>query len=125
MTDLPTQPHTAMPQLSDELIRRTRGTGMIFSDSRRFPRVLTQSECVVYSHGSYAPSGHPPQSQDVLLRDMSRGGMRFLHGSQLFPGEICSIKLPAGQILKIEVVWCRRIAPGTFTAGCSFVVGQA
>jgi hypothetical protein len=70
--------------------------------------------------GTFAGAGHAPCSQTVLLRDLSRVGLRFLHGEELFPGERCGIVLPNKSHMRLEVIWCRRMGAGVYMSGCRF-----
>ena len=112
--------HVPLPLLDEELLHRTAGGGAIWGDSRRFPRFAAAAEGLLVEEGTFADAGHAPSSQTVLLRDLSRGGLRFLHGGQLFPGERCGIKLPNGSSMRLEVMWCRRVGAGIYMSGCRF-----
>jgi hypothetical protein len=91
------------------------------SESRRFPRLDFRACVQALVH---APPGDPegkPISCQVLTRDISRGGMNLLHKSQVFPGQLIDLTLPDGQERRLEVVWCRRLGMGCYSAGCRFV----
>lgn len=92
----------------------------MWGDSRRFPRFAASAEGQLLEEGTFADAGHAPCSQTVLLRDLSRGGLRFLHGRELFPSERCAIKLPNGSNMRLEVMWCRRMGAGIYMSGCRF-----
>lgn len=117
-------PHIALPELSDELIRSTSGTGVVWNESRRYRRKSCTSHCKLQSEPTFASAGHEPVSQDVLLRDISRGGVRFIHGAQLFPGERCELIIEYGKQLNLEIVWCRCVDVGLFVSGCNFVASK-
>lgn len=122
MNSLPSStPFVPLPEVSDELISSTSGTSVIWNESRRFRRNSCTSLCKLQSEATFAPAGHEPVCQEVLLRDISRGGVRFIHGAQLFPGELCELTLEGGKRLRLEAVWCRRIGDGLFVSGCHFV----
>lgn len=91
------------------------------SESRRFPRLDFRACVQALVH---APPGDPegkPTSCQVLTRDISRSGMNLLHKSQVFPGQLIDLTLPDGQERRLEVVWCRRLGMGCYSAGCRFV----
>jgi hypothetical protein len=113
-----------LPDLTD-VLRRPRGCNKTWTDSRRFPRIHANVACQAAPESTYRWAGHESQPQDVWLREMSRGGASFFHGAQFFPGERCTLCLPTGVCLHLEVIWCRRVAEGTFLSGCRFVKGDA
>lgn len=113
--------HVPLPVIDDMTLRRTQSGGAVWGDSRRFPRFCASAECQLLSEGTYAPAGPTSFSQTILLRDLSRGGLRFLHGAQLFPGERSEIVLPNGIKKRLEAVWCRRVGPGLYMSGCRFL----
>jgi hypothetical protein len=112
--------HVPLPALDEELLHRTAGGGAVWGDSRRFPRFAAAAEGHLQEEGTFIGAGRLPRSQTVLLRDVSRGGLRFLHGGELFPAERCSVVLPNGSDMRIEVVWCRRMGAGIYMSGCRF-----
>lgn len=120
-TESSTLSHVPLPELSEELLRRTSGTNMVWGDSRRFRRWPYSAACILQSLPTFASAGHAALSQDVWLRDISRGGVRFIHGAQLFPGEGCVLTLSTGALRQLEAVWCRSLAGGLFVSGCNFV----
>lgn len=109
-----------LPELPEELLRNTVSGRCTWSDSRRHPRSPANFDSVLVAQSSYSQNGHQSRSQAIKLRDISRAGMRILHPEQLFPGERCSVTLPNATNLKLEVCWCRRVAPGVFMSGCCY-----
>ncbi len=92
-----------------------------WDDGRLFPRFHFRA-CV--DALVYPPAGDPsqePQHCQVLTRDISRGGMNILHKAQLFPGQFADVVLHDGQQRRLEIMWCRRLGAGCYTAGCRFV----
>jgi hypothetical protein len=111
-----------LPPLSDELLGG--GTAATWSDSRRFPRFQAGSQCLLQTRQTYAPCGHASPSRQVWLRDLARGGVRFLHAQQLFPGEQCELHVGAQAKKPLEIIWCRQLSPGVFMSGGQFVGGN-
>ena len=68
--------HVPLPALSEELLQKTKAGGLVWSDSRRFPRFEANAVSVLRSEGTYAALGHVSRTQEVWLRDLSRGGAR-------------------------------------------------
>jgi hypothetical protein len=113
--------YTPLPDIDEELFRRTAGAGKAWSDARRFPRSPARTICVLESEATFASSGFANGWQHVWLRDVSRGGVRLIHGSQLFPSERCALTLASGVEMRLEVVWCRRLAASVFVSGCHYM----
>jgi len=57
----------------------------------------------------------------MLTRDISRGGLNLLHKQQLYPGQKIDVVLTDGQQRRLEVIWCRRLGVGCYSAGCRFM----
>jgi hypothetical protein len=93
-------------------------------DDRRFPRVAYRTclQAVVFrAPGDVGEGGDQGTPCQILTRDISRGGINLLHKQQLFPGQKIDIVLTDGQQRRLEVIWCRRLGVGCFSAGCRFV----
>jgi hypothetical protein len=114
-------PHVSLPALSEEILRRTATSSLIWNDSRRHARTNVNGICSLVLEPTYASVGRAVHSQDVCLRDLSRSGVRFLHAALLFPGEFGKLTIPTGAVYRLEIVWCKRIAPGIFSTGGQFV----
>lgn len=93
---------------------------MQWSDVRRFPRF--------YLRGEASAIVAPPRSTgfaagrriEVLTCDVSRGGLGLQCGELLFPEQRLRIEMPDGAAYAIKVVWCQRLGPGRYAAGCVF-----
>jgi hypothetical protein len=90
-------------------------------EERRFPRFSFRS-CL---HATVYPPpgnrGQEPRHCQVLTRDLSRGGMSLLHKEQLFPQQTIDVVLQDGLVRRLEVMWCRRLGTGCYSAGCRFI----
>jgi len=91
-----------------------------WDDLRRHPRFYFRScaEATVYPLA--AAESTPPTHCFVLTRDLSRSGLSLMHNAQLFPGQRMDIVLNGQAPRPVEVVWCRRMAPGRYAVGCRF-----
>lgn len=106
-------------QVTKSLLERRAAPPHPF-DMRQFPRrQLVAPAIVEYRDGLPA---HPrlPQRHSVIVADISRRGLRFLHSEQLFPGELAIIQIAAGKQMRIEVARCRKIAEYCFEVGATF-----
>jgi hypothetical protein len=102
------------------LLRQTRGGGPSWDDSRRHPRFAAAAEGHLQVTRASDTISEAVPSQTILLRDLSRGGLRFLHGEKLYPGDLGSVQFATGASLPLRVVWCRRLERGVFMSGCRF-----
>ncbi len=94
------------------------------ADDRQFPRSPFQTclQAVVFRPpGEMADGEDSGASCQLLTRDISRSGLSLLHKQQLFPGQKIDVVLTDGQERRLEVIWCRRLGIGCYSAGCRFV----
>jgi hypothetical protein len=74
---------------------------------RRFVRQHFPSRALLELTTSIAAIPRANARHVVLMKDISRQGVSFLHDTQLFPGERVELTLPTGQIA-YSVVRCLR-----------------
>jgi len=89
-------------------------------DVRQFPRRYVVAQAIVeYRDGLPA---HPrlPLKHKVIVADLSRRGLRFLHCEQAFPGELAIVQIAAGKQMTVEVARCRKIAEHCYEIGAKF-----
>ena len=90
-------------------------------DQRRFPRYLLRG-CAALESRSTLPALDRPQTwYKVFIKNVSRGGLSFYHGEQLFPAERMRILLPDGTECTFEVTRCVRIQTHCFEIGGRYV----
>jgi hypothetical protein len=65
--------------------------------------------------------GTEKQECYVLTRDLSRGGISFLHPKKLIPGQQVDLAFEDGKELFAQVQWTKRLAPRCFLLGCRIV----
>jgi hypothetical protein len=92
-----------------------------FDDMRRFPRFYYRMQVSATIYPLPGIEGAIPTPCTLLTRDLSRGGVNVLHTEQLFPAQRIDLVLPDGVRRSVEVVWCRRLAPRCWWAGCRFI----
>jgi hypothetical protein len=92
-------------------------------DSRRFPRFYYRAyvPATIYP---IKPGEAEPQQCTILTRDLSRGGISFLHIGQLFPGQRLDVVLNDGVKRAVEVQWCRRLRDRCYLGGCRFIKAE-
>lgn len=57
----------------------------------------------------------------IVVRDVGRGGVGFLHSQQLYPSERLQMVFPDLRTHYIEVVRCRKLGDHCFEVGAQFV----
>ena len=90
-------------------------------DSRQFPRRYLVAQAIVEYRNGLPAHPRQPQRHSVLVADLSRRGLRFLHSEQVFPGELAIIQIAAGKQMHIEVARCRKIADCCYEVGAKFI----
>ena len=90
-------------------------------DGRRFPRHRTQGWAVLEYQPTFPSLQRPAELHPVLLVNISRGGVAFLHSEQLFPLEHLLLTLHNGTPRTVKVLHCRQLDPCCYLFGCEFV----
>jgi hypothetical protein len=70
-------------------------------------------------HSTLPGLDRAPACFRVYTLDISRNGVSFLHGEQLFPAERMRLLLADGRWLGVEIVRCRKIQDGCFEVAAS------
>ena len=89
-------------------------------DTRKFPRFDLQMLPVAAIH-PVATLGSEPQECFVLMRNLSSGGVSFLHPKQLALGQRVDLAFEDGRDVQAIVCRADRIAPRCFEIGCRLV----
>jgi len=92
-------------------------------DKRRFPRSYFRGTAALHCRQSFPALPRPDLWYKVYTKDVSRSGVSFLHGEQLFPGEQMTLVLPDGRSRHVEVVRCHRVQQRCFEIGATFIAG--
>ena len=119
----PNQPDDALGEPVDEFFAKSGPLPSSYDEVRRHPRFYfrTCAEAKIRPVGKQA--GTPGESF-VLTRDVSRSGLSLLHNQQLFPGQRLDVILNGEAPRTVEVVWCQRMAPRSYLAGCRFIKAE-
>jgi len=126
MTSCPQPPpQGAFVEAHDDVFPRPTIPRTRSDESRRFPRFEVRAEIEATIHPRYPGSGQEPELCNVMMRDLSRGGMNILHVDQLFPGQRIDVVLHNGSCRAVEVMWCKRLAHRCYTIGCRFVKAES
>ena len=87
---------------------------------RRFPRYYFRTLATAVIHPAV---GGTKERQEcyILTRDLSRGGVSFLHPIKLVLGQRIDLMFEDGRELTVAVQWMRHMAPRCELIGCKFV----
>ena len=98
--------------------------GVVFpvskAEVRKHPRYYFRTLATATIH---AGDGSDKESQEcfVLTRDLSRGGVSFLHPARLAVGQRVDLTFEDGRELLVAVLWVRRLSTRCFWIGCNFL----
>jgi len=87
-------------------------------EQRQHPRFYLRAKALLHVVSTIGARPTRYTQGVIYLKDISRGGMSFLHAEQLFPMDQVRVQLD-GRALDVQVVRCRKI-----TAQCYEVAGQ-
>jgi hypothetical protein len=90
------------------------------ANSRRFPRYAMQGWGALEYRSTFPSLARAPEMHAVLLVNLSRGGLAFLHSEQLYPHEQLKVTLPDGTSRSVSVTRCQWLGPSCFMAGGEF-----
>jgi hypothetical protein len=96
-----------LPSEWKDFFQRRGPLTAIGDDGRRFARQHFPMRALLELTTSLAAIPREYGRHVVLMRDLSRQGVSFLHAAQLFPEERVELTLPTGRIL-YTVVRCQR-----------------
>ncbi len=88
-------------------------------DSRRFARKYLRAEAAVRVHNPLPCFPRPESLDRVILLDVSRSGIGFLHYQQLYPGEGVELLTHVGK-LKAVVRRCIKRCKDRYEIGAEF-----
>lgn len=110
-----------LPAEWQDYFERTGQVPGRYQERRRHPRYYYRV-CAALQHRQTFPAlNRPTEWYQVYANDVSRGGLSFMHGEQLFPRERMPIVLPRLGMSTIEIVWCLRVKRHCFHVGARFL----
>jgi hypothetical protein len=92
----------------------------IVDDRRRFPRFHYRVRGLFEPWPTFPDHVRPKQVFVVYTKDISRGGIAFLHAEELFPKEHGQLRLPPRFEQAFEVVRCMRLGDHGYLVGGRF-----
>lgn len=92
----------------------------VADDRRRFPRFHYRVRGLYEPAATFPALARPEKVFVVYTKDISRGGIAFLHSEELFPKEHGRLRLPRKFDREFEVVRCLRFAERCYLVGARF-----
>ena len=89
-------------------------------DRRRFPRHRCHVDAVMKYQKTFPWLQRPDKFMRVVVRDVSRVGVGFLHSTQMFPQETAKFAFPNWTERVLTVTRCRRLGPKCYLIGAEF-----
>jgi len=109
-----------LPPNWSDFFEKTGPVPGALAERRRFPRINLRTKAVLQYRQTFPSLPRPALLYAVYTKDISRSGVDFLHGEQVYPLEQMVLILPDGKPRLIQVVRCRRIGPNCFEIGAQF-----
>ena len=110
-----------LPSSFEDNARQTGQLPGAYSERRRHPRFNCGGCAALKYRQTFPALSRPDGWYKVFTKDLSRGGLSFLHSDPLFPRERVQIVLPRQGARIIEVVSCIRVQDRCFRVGARFV----
>ena len=107
------------PQWRDSFFSETGVMATIPDERRRFARHRTRTRNVLETETTLPSFERQSTRGIVMLRDISRWGVGFLHAEQLYPLEHCRLWLPTRKAT-VRVTACRKFGPQCYLIGAQF-----
>ncbi|NQU24260.1 MAG: PilZ domain-containing protein [Candidatus Nealsonbacteria bacterium] len=98
-------------------------------DRRRFPRLKSRTLAVLEYRHTLSSVPRESRRYAVYLKDVSRGGVAFMHHEQLFPAERMRLIMPCDKARElvgqtdwiVEIIRCVRVGARCFEVGVRLV----
>ena len=110
-----------LPQAPSEYFAVTGELPSIAEERRRFIRRHLRVTAALQYRRSLPALDREPRWFKVVVRDVHRQGISFLHAEQLFPKEQLTLVLLDGKHRYIEVMRCTRLQDCCFAIGADFI----
>ena len=89
-------------------------------DKRRFPRFSCSVDAILQYQNGLPALRRSRKWMRIMVQNISRCGMGFLHSEPMFPLEPALIVFPRGMRRVFVAMRCRRIGPNCFDIGGEF-----
>jgi len=110
-----------LPTEPQEYFSVTGAVASIPEDQRRYIRTNLRVTAALQYRRSLPALVRPDDWHKVVMRDISRSGVSFLHSEQVFPTEQLMLVMPDCKPRCIEVMRCRQINEACYEVGANFI----
>jgi hypothetical protein len=93
----------------------------VSEDQRRYLRTQLRVVAALQYRRSLPALKRANQWYKIVMRDISRSGVSFLHSEQVFPTEQLMLVMPDCKPRCIEVMRCRRLNESCYEIGANFI----
>ncbi len=90
------------------------------AENRKFRRHDFRTLAIATIYPAKGRESESPQMCYVLTRNVSRGGICFLHPTPLFHSQRIDLELPDGRKFTLAIRWVTRMEHGRYIIGCRF-----
>ena len=110
-----------LPGVPEEYFAASGVIPTIPEEQRRYMRTLLRVSAALQYRRSLPSLIREPEWYKVIMRDISRSGVSFLHFEKLFPTEQLMLVMPDCKPRCIEVTRCRQLSECCYEVGANFI----
>ena len=110
-----------MPWPAEEYFAVTGVVAPVPDEHRRYVRTRMRVSAALQYRRSFPSLVRAAQWHKIVIQDVSRSGLGFLHSEQLFPAEQLMLVMPDCKPRSIEVARCRKLSEACYEIGATFV----
>ncbi len=110
-----------LPERPEEYFAATGNIPSIPDDQRRYGRTNIRIAAALQYRRSIPSLMRKSEWHKIVMRDISRSGVSFLHSEQVYPTEQLMLIMPDGKPRSIEVMRCRRLSNQCYEVGANFI----
>lgn len=111
----------ALPAEPEDYFGASGAVPSIPEDQRRYVRTQLRVVAALQYRRSLAKLDRKSEWYKIVMRDISRSGVSFLHSQQVYPTEQLMLVMPDCKPRCIEVTRCRRIDTLCYEVGANFI----
>lgn len=111
-----------IPSHLKESLGRRGVASPVYDDERRYVRYHFNTKAIIEFSQTLPAISRKHTVARIVTRNVSRGGLAFLHSEQLFPGELVTLWLPKGKH-NYRIIRCMAHGEQCFEMGAE-VIGE-
>jgi hypothetical protein len=110
-----------LPDPVDEYFGAAGVVPSVPEDQRRYVRTHLRVVAALQYRRSLPSLIRQSEWHKIVMRDISRSGVSFLHAEQVYPTEQLMLVMPDCKPRSIEVMRCRRVGNACYEVGANFI----